>query len=60
MCLSAPRYDSLDSVTLRPVKKLIGINPLRLSATWTDYIDILALNPVNKILGINPMGHSNP
>ena len=60
MGFSAPRAKPLDIIDLQLVKKLIGINPLRLSAPWTDYIDIIALNPVNKILGINPMGHSNP
>ena len=32
MVLSSPREDSLDIISLRPVEKMIGTNPISLSA----------------------------
>ena len=46
MFLSAPRDDSIEIISLKPVKKLIWINPMILSAPWDEYLDIIALNQV--------------
>ena len=46
MGLSAPRTNSLEIIALKPVKKLIRINPIILSAPWADSLDIISLNPV--------------
>ena len=48
MGLSAPRSSSIDIIALYPVKKLIGINPMRLSDPCADSLDIIAFNPVKK------------
>ena len=42
MVLSVPGADSLDIISLRPVKKLIRINPMILSAPWAEYLILLA------------------
>ena len=60
MGLSAPWAYSLDMISLNPVKKLMGFNPMSLSVPWADYLIIIALNPVLKILGINPVGFGAP
>ena len=54
MLLFAPMSDSLDIIALRPVKQLIGINPMSLSSPWEESLGIIALNSVFKIIGINP------
>ena len=46
MGLSALRADSLDIIALRPVKKLIRINPISLIYPWDDSLGIIDLNPV--------------
>ena len=45
MFLSAPRADSIEIISLQPVKKLIGINPMILSVPWDNSLDIVALKP---------------
>ena len=45
---SSPRDASIDIIALWPVKILIGINPMNLSAPWAESLDIIALNPVKK------------
>ena len=48
MRLIAPTVNSTDIIALQPVKKMIGINPMVLSAHWNDSIYIIALNIVNN------------
>ena len=52
MVLSTPRSEYPDIFVLRPVIKLIGIDPVIHSDTWADSIDIIALNPVFKNYGL--------
>ena len=46
MGLSDPRSDSLEIIALQKVKKMIGINPIGISAPWANSIDIIDLKPV--------------
>ena len=46
MVISAPMADSLEIITLHPVKKLIGIDPMGLRYPWDDSLDIIALKIV--------------
>ena len=52
MGLSDPRSDSIEIIALQPVKKLIGINPMRLSSRWEESLDIIALKSVKKHQGL--------
>ena len=52
MSLSDPWADSLDIISLKPVKKLLEINPMGLSAPWDDSLGIIALQPVKKCHGL--------
>ena len=49
MGLIAPRDDSFDIIGLCPVKKLIGINPMGLSAPWDDSLYNIFLDTVKQI-----------
>ena len=42
MGISAPRADSLYTTALKPLKKWPGINPMRLSVSWSNSLDIIA------------------
>ena len=46
MGISDPRADSVEIIALHPVKKLVGINPMSLSAPWDDSLDIITLKTV--------------
>ena len=48
MVLSTPWSDSLDIITLQPVKKLPWVNPMGLSVPMANSIDIIAFQ-INKI-----------
>ena len=48
MSRSAPWDDSLGIISLKPVKTILGINPMGISALWYEYLDIIALKPVFK------------
>ena len=52
MGLSYPRDESIDIISLRSLKKLIGVKIMSLSSPWDDYLDIIALNLVFKNLGL--------
>ena len=43
MGLSVPLANDLDAIAVNPVLKILGINPMDLSAPWADSIDIIAL-----------------
>ena len=59
MKIIAPWAKYLDIIALKPVK-ILGINPMVLSAPWDDSLMIIALQRVKQLLGINPMGNSAP
>ena len=40
--------------------KLLGVNPLDLSAARADSLQIIGFQPVKKLIGINPMSLSSP
>ena len=46
MGISAPWDDSLGIISLEPVKKIPGINPMGLISPWDDSIYIIYLYPV--------------
>ena len=48
MSLSVPWSDSLDIIALKPVKKVLGINPLGFSAPWAESLVIISLHPVKN------------
>ena len=41
MGLSSPLDNYIDIITLEPVKKWPGVNPMRLSAPWADSLGII-------------------
>ena len=45
---SATRDDSLDIISLRTVKKLVGTNPMGLGDLWANCLDIIATNLVKE------------
>ena len=60
MILSSPKADSLGIITFKPVLKILGINPMGLSALWEISLDTTSLQPVKKLLEINPKVLSVP
>ena len=46
MGLSDPWDDSLETIPLRPVRKMLGINPMGLSDTLENSLEIIDLQPV--------------
>ena len=48
MDLIAPWVDSIEIIALRPVKQLLGDNPMVLSVPRTEYFDIIALQIVKR------------
>ena len=55
MVLIAPWDNSLDIISLQPVKKLLGINPMGLIFPWYDFLEIISLHTEKTIIGINTM-----
>ena len=49
MGLSAPWVGSLDIISLQPVKKWMGINPMGLSAPWADSLGIIDFHTAKTI-----------
>ena len=46
MGISASREDSLEIISLKPLKKVLGINPMSISAPSSDSLEIIALQTV--------------
>ena len=52
MGLSAPYTESLDIISLKPVKNILGINPMGLNDPRDESLVIVALRPVKKFWGL--------
>ena len=48
MVLSSPWYNSVGIISLNPVTKILGINPMGLSFPWDDYLVVIALHTVKN------------
>ena len=61
MSLIASWKRSPEIIVLSPVKIILGMNPMGLSAPGDKSLGIIFLHTVlKKLLGINPMGISSP
>ena len=51
MDINAPWDDSIEIIVLKPVKKLLGINPMGIIAPRDDSLEIISLQKLNNIAG---------